>query len=119
MPLILSPELFNYSKFIEYFEVRAGDCYKKDCKKKLRERSERSERLKNTLVGDEAWYGWSIYFPKDYKNIHPVNTTLGQFHQLKSYPAWMFRNNKGGYNLFNNLKDKNKTYFIIFAPLNW
>ena len=89
------------TKLIEVFEVRPGDCNEdenwSDCDND-RERSELSEGGK-TMHGDEYWYGWSIYFPKEYSNIYPTKTALGQFHQKGSHPVWMFQNGEGGYHL--------------------
>jgi hypothetical protein len=86
-------------KRVEKFEVRPGDCWKNagwnDCEKD-RERSELSEKRKTTKVGDEYWYGWSIYAPKDWQNVWPTKTALGQFHQKGAHVIWMFQNDKGG-----------------------
>lgn len=87
---------------VEKFEVRPGDCSKdggwSDCAND-RERSELSEEDKNNYPGDEYWYGWHLYFPDDYPNVYPTKTALGQFHQDKSHPVWMFQNSSGGYHL--------------------
>ena len=82
------------------FEVRAGDCGKdkdggwNDCKKD-RERHELSGR--NRVSKGERWYAWSIFMPKDFKNVDPVSVILGQFHQEKKHVIWMFKNKRGGY----------------------
>ena len=74
------------------FELRAGDCGKdkdggwSDCKKD-RERHELSGRYR--VSKGERWYAWSIYLPKDFKNVQPASTMLAQFHQQnKSTWAW-------------------------------
>jgi len=86
------------------FEVRPGDCGRSDrgswndCEKD-RERSERRQ-IGYQTEGQTRWYGWSIYFPKDYPNIYPTKVALGQFHEEDSYrTTFMFQNSFGGYNL--------------------
>lgn len=80
------------------FEVKPGDCgYNSggwdDCKND-RERHE----LSGNRHGDgEYWYAWSIYLPKDFKNIYPTKLAMGQFHQSKGHVVWMFQNADGGY----------------------
>ena len=79
------------------FEVKPGDCgYNNgwdDCKND-RERHE----LSGNRHGDgEYWYSWSIYLPKDFKNIYPTKLAMGQFHQSKGHVVWMFQNGNGGY----------------------
>lgn len=90
------------SKTIEKFEVRNGDCYWNenwnDCNED-RQRSELSERNKLTSNGDEYWYGWSIYLPKDFTHLHPAIVGLGQFHQKDSHPVWLFELLEDSYTL--------------------
>jgi hypothetical protein len=90
------------TKLIEVFEVRPGDCFWdrkwSDCDED-RERSELSHNRDKPSVGSEYWYGWSIYFPKDYINVYPTKVALGQFHQKGSHVIWMFQNSDGGYHL--------------------
>ncbi|MDP2698209.1 polysaccharide lyase [Thalassospira sp.] len=86
---------------VERFEVRAGDCGGPtgiDCGRD-RERSELSERGGRNPAGSTYWYGWSIYFPDDFRNVYPTKVALGQFHQEGAKPAWMFQNDRGGYHL--------------------
>ena len=79
------------------FEVKSGDCgYNKgwdDCKKDR----ERHELSGNRHSDGEYWYAWSIYLPKDFKNIYPTKLAMGQFHQSKGHVVWMFQNADGGY----------------------
>ena len=79
------------------FEVKSGDCgYNKgwdDCKKDR----ERHELSRNRHSDGEYWYAWSIYLPKDFKNIYPTKLAMGQFHQSKGHVVWMFQNADGGY----------------------
>ncbi len=86
-------------KIVERFEVQPGDCSSNsgwsDCAND-RERSELSEASKGQNVGAN-WYGWSIYAPDDYNVVFPAKVALGQFHQDKSHPVWMFQNGFGGY----------------------
>ena len=110
------------TKRVEVFEVRPGDCAKSkgwdDCKKD-RERSELSESgKKRARSGSEYWYGWNIYFPKDYINIYPTKTALGQFHQDGSHPVWMFQNGKGGYHLDDQVYGGTRKYFELISEKN-
>jgi hypothetical protein len=78
----------------ERFEVRDGDCYWNsgwnDCKTD-RERSELTETSPLATIGFEYWYGWSLFVPKDFPNIYPTITTLGQFNQkVTNIPPVMF-----------------------------
>lgn len=104
------------TKMIEIFEVRPGDCSSdggwSDCKKD-RERSELSETNKNNYPESEYWYGWSIYFPKDYPNVYPTKVALGQFHQNKSHPVWMFQNFSGGYHLDDQVHGSTRRYYKL------
>jgi len=64
------------------FELRDGDCNDppppawNDCKND-RERFELSGR--DMFDGEEGWYAWSIFIPKDYVDIETGATDLGQF----------------------------------------
>lgn len=104
------------TEMIEVFEVRSGDCGSdggwSDCKKD-RERSELSEANKSNYPGSEYWYGWSIYFPMDYPNIYPTKVALGQFHQNKSHPVWMFQNSSGGYHLDDQVHGHSRRYYKL------
>jgi hypothetical protein len=73
---------------VQKFEVRSGDCTSRDCNRD-RERSELGEVNASSHVGHEYWYEFSFYLPKDFPNIHPAKTALGQFHQkgVKSPPV--------------------------------
>jgi hypothetical protein len=101
---------------IEIFEVRPGDCASEggwsDCAND-RERSELSEQNKSTCPGDEYWYGWYIYFQDDYRNIYPTKVALGQFHQDKSHPIWMFQNADGGYHLDDQVMGHTRKYYKL------
>ena len=87
---------------VERFEVQPGDCGAttgwSDCAND-RERSELSQNGNRNPVGSTYWYGWSIFFPENYKNVYPTKVALGQFHQEKSHVVWMFQNSSGGYHL--------------------
>ena len=101
---------------VEAFDVRPGDCSSSggwsDCKKD-RERSELSEIDRTSGLGDDFWYGWHIYFPKDYANVYPTKTALGQFHQHKSHPVWMFQNSSGGYHLDDQVRGSTRKYYPL------
>ena len=79
----------RFGKKSEKFEVRPGDCGSSvngnwnDCEND-RERSEMTS-LESTKFnnGDEYWYRWSIFFPKDYDALHPMHMTFGQFMQVR------------------------------------
>ena len=92
--------------FVERFVVRPGDCAANtgwnDCAND-RERSELSEKGERNKSGTTWWYGWCLYLPSDYPNVYPTKVALGQFHQTKSHPAWMFQNSSGGYHLDNHV----------------
>lgn len=101
---------------IEKFEVRPGDCSHgsggwSDCAND-RERSELKEPYDRRFTGNgsEQWYGWSIYFPKDYPNVYPTKTALGQFHQHKAHVVWMFQNSSGGYHLDDQVTGYTRKY---------
>ena len=79
------------------FEVRFGDCgYDigkwNDCK----EDRQRHELSGKTFKG-KKWTAFSIYLPKDFKNVDPVKLAMGQFHQRKGSPTLMFQFNRYGY----------------------
>jgi len=85
---------------IEKFEVRNGDCYWNsnwnDCEND-QQRSELTERKKTTISGNEYWYGWSVYLPRDFVHLYPAISTIGQFHQDHSHPVWLFQLNENAY----------------------
>ncbi len=101
---------------VERFEVRPGDCSRNegwdDCAKD-RERSELSEAVKATGPGQEWWYGWSLYVPDGYVNVYPTKVALGQFHQDKSHPVWMFQNAQGGYHLDDQVFGSTRRYYEL------
>ena len=95
------------------FELRDGDCNDppppawNDCKTD-RERFELS--ADDIYSGEEWWYAWSIFIPKDFINISPAILDLGQFH-LEPTPEGdpccnlMFKNSRGGYHLENPINN--------------
>lgn len=86
------------SRTIERFEVRNGDCVTtpgwSDCVGD-RERSELRERTSVAHDGSEGWYGWWFYVPEDWPYLWPTKTYLGQFHQWRAQPVFMFLNRNG------------------------
>lgn len=94
---------------VERFEVRPGDCGAdnswSDCSND-RERSELSEYTRRSMAGQTWWYQWYMYVPKGYLNIYPTKTALGQFHQVKGEPVFMFQNEKGGLYLDDQMRDE-------------
>ena len=98
------------------FELRDGDCNNppppdwNDCKND-RERFELSG--KGIFDGEEGWYAWSIFIPKDYVDIEKGATDLGQFNLEPGEdpdPCCIFTMNKkkSGYSLEINILDSNK-----------
>lgn len=106
------------TSMVERFEVRPGDCSANegwsDCAND-RERSELSEATKSTGAGQEWWYGWSLYVPDGYVNVYPAKVALGQFHQDKSHPVWMFQNSDGGYHLDDQVVGSTRRYYELVS----
>ena len=95
------------------FEVRNGDCGRdpgswSDCKND-RERHELSGGDSEMTKG-EYWFSWSIYFPKDHKNLYPLSNAFGQFHQKEGNPVFMFKELKNGYSIVRTITDKDEDY---------
>lgn len=104
------------TKIVERFEVRPGDCGGdsswNDCEQD-RERSELAEKNRSITRGKSYWYGWSLYVPEDYVNVYPTKVALGQFHQHKAPPVWMFQNSGGGYHLDRQIHGSTKEYYKL------
>ena len=70
-------------KFYQRFELRDGDCFGddtwNDCEKD-RERVEFSSRPRQDPSGNQC-FAYSIKLDKDFIDVHPTNTDLGQIHQ--------------------------------------
>ena len=98
---------------VERFEVQPGDCGAdpgwSDCAND-RERSELSQKGDRNPVEATYWYGWSIFFPGDYRNVYPTKVALGQCHQVGSHPVWMFQNAHGGYHLDDQVDGFSRNY---------
>lgn len=78
----------------EKFELRHDDCAKTrrevlDCVED-RQRVEQEEMPAGRLqkIGRSAWYGWSMYFPKDFQTIDPASVTIAQVRVVDGPPAW-------------------------------
>lgn len=77
-------------------EIRDDDCYSSfDCNSNR----ERIEFTTDYKYKGEWWYAWSIYFPKNHKNLAPIASMMVQFKQDKLYgnqidapPYWSFEN---------------------------
>ena len=75
------------------FEVRHGDCDRdktwSDCKNERRRYERYVDPISSEKPGGVAWYAYSIFMPKNFPKIYPVNTTLGQVkvHGVR-YPLW-------------------------------
>ena len=69
--------------FYQKFELRDGDCFGSDgwndCEKN-RERVELSSKPQQKPEGIQC-FAYSIKLDKDFRDIHPTNTDLGQVHQ--------------------------------------
>ena len=95
------------------FEVRNGDCGRdpgswSDCKND-RERHELSGGQSHMTKG-EYWFSWSIYFPKDHKNLYPLSNAFGQFHQKNGNPVFMFKELRKGYTIVRTITDSDWDY---------
>ena len=96
------------------FEVKQGDCGKDkdgqwdDCKND-RERHELSGG-EVAMSSGEYWFSWSIYFPKDHKNLYPLSNAFGQFHQKGGHPVFMFKELKKGYSLVRTITEDDSLY---------
>ena len=102
------------------FEVRPGDCGRNDdwndCEND-RERHELSQLGNYQRNGDENWYAWSIFVPKDTVSIWPTKVHLGQFHQKKNNVIWLFSWTPDGYIVDNQVPGKGYTReFRRIAP---
>ena len=93
------------------FEVRHGDCGKdkqgswSDCKGD-RERHELSSHEQGDKMSKgEYWFSWSVYFPKDHKNLYPLSNNYGQFHQKNGQPVFMFKELRSGYTVVRTIGD--------------
>jgi hypothetical protein len=110
------------TRLVEKFTVKPGDCGAgsgwSDCHND-RERSELTEVNKSNYTGTEYWYGWSLYVPQDYPNVYPTKTALGQFHQDRAHPVWMFQNAAGGYHLDNQVDGYSKRYYKLIDQSNF
>jgi len=110
------------AKQVERFEVRSGDCYFNDgwsdCERD-RERSELSEQGERSPRGTSAWYGWSFYVPEDWPDIYPTKTVLGQFHQQRAHPVWMFLNYNGGLVLDDQSRGRSKRFVPLIDEQNF
>jgi hypothetical protein len=78
---------------IERFELRDGDCMAlgsdwNDCEHDRNRTEAHADSNERDYLGDEVWYGWSIYLPVDFKDACPTSTVLGQVHG--------FNGNNGG-----------------------
>ena len=105
------------TKKIEKFELRAGDCTKdpiwNDCASD-RERIELVQRVLSQINNKTQWYGWSFYFPENYKDVWPVKLTISQFlDEGFDLPAWVFHVNDKGIVIENTLTRPGLTQLLI------
>ena len=99
-------------KYYQRFELRDGDCFNNDswndCKNN-RERVEFSAKPRQ-YPKNKKCYGYSLMLSKDFIDVHPTNTDLGQVHQkggpsgtaggLPSYPPLIQIGAHNGYLYF-------------------
>ena len=75
------------------FEVREGDAWASDVEiNGVPRNRERSEMIICCMKG-KLWHTWSIFLPKDFPNIFPAKTALGQFHNEGDNPVEFQFNN--------------------------
>ena len=89
-------------KYSLRFEMRNGDCHKRDC-----DRPNKAGRSEVTFDGaypknakgnvGNVWYAWSIYVPEDTHHIRPAYTILGQFKMPTDYIEQLDRINDSGF----------------------
>lgn len=96
---------FDNSLNIDRFEVRRGDCssepYWSDCLR-FRERSE-LRSAEYDADGSSYLYRWDIFIPSGTSDLYPAKTVLGQFHQRRSRPSYLFVFRDGSYWLHRNI----------------
>ena len=93
------------------FEVRSGDCGKdrdggwSDCKGDRERHEVSSHEQGDRMSKGEYWFSWSVYFPKDHKNLYPLSNNYGQFHQKNGQPVFMFKELRSGYTVVRTIGD--------------
>jgi hypothetical protein len=100
--MAISTEQARVGETSQRFEVRHGDCYDYDCDSdRRRVEYQQPNDASNRYVGRTVWYGWSIYLPRDFPDLHPTNTTLGQvqMHEWRS-PMWALGARNGALTLY-------------------
>lgn len=105
------------------FEVREGDCGISDgwsdCDTH-RERHELSGGSKNDVMIDgEYWFAWSLYLPDGHKNLYPMNTNYGQFHQKQGQPVFMFMEKEDGYSIIKTIGDNDYQEVLLLSNSNF
>jgi hypothetical protein len=120
-------------KYFQRFELRDGDCFGDDVWSDCdtdRERVEFSTRPRQAPKGKQC-YGYSLMLSKDFIDIYPTSTSLGQVHQhggptgkaegLASFPPLIQIDASGGYLFFNwhelsgsatNVKDESRKHIL-------
>ena len=93
------------------FELRHGDCGKdekggwSDCKGDRERHEVSSHEEGDRMSKGEYWFSWSVYFPKDHKNLYPLSNNYGQFHQIDGQPVFMFKELRSGYTVVRTIGD--------------
>lgn len=95
-----SDEVARVGKTSQRFELQHDDCYDEDCSNDRR-RVEYQQKNEDTdhCVGKTVWYGWSLFLTKDFPDLAPTNTILGQV-QMHGWraPTWSFNLRDGALN---------------------
>ena len=89
-------------KYSLRFEMRDGDCHRRDC-----DRSNKAGRSEVIFQGNypssakghigNVWYAWSMYIPEGTNHIRPAYTILGQFKMPSDYIKQLDRVNSSGF----------------------
>ena len=103
-------DIVRSGKKSQRFEIRHGDCGSvgwNDCNHDRR-RVERAFELGANIENRVTWLGYSIYFPKNFVDVDPANTSVGQV-KLVGYraPIWNMVASKGGLRFIANASGNN------------
>jgi hypothetical protein len=117
--IVEAPHPVRAGKFSERFEVRHGDCgisvTFSDCATD-RERLELASKVIYDSVGDEVWYGWSFFVPKEIKSILPAWTTLGQLFSVNNATALIETFWREGPNTIDDICCKEPQFEFVVKP---
>lgn len=88
------------------FEIRHGDCGRDrgwqrdinstDCERDRQRIERKADSSRMQSVGQQVWYGWSMYLPSDFRDLGRGNTTVGQVKLTRwGPPLWMLNLRQG------------------------